>query len=97
MTGPRADQLREHQQRQTDELTVAIRNLLRDHAAKETYPMMGAAVGALAQNLGESIAQVPQGKARKSLRDQSVKLVRHAERTSPQFSKVKTVEVTSKH
>ena len=97
MTGPRADQMREVQQRQTDELTAIIREVLRAHAAKEPWPMLGAATSALAQNLGETIAQVDPGPVRKSLRDDSLKLVRTAERRSEQFSKVKTVAVTGKH
>ena len=97
MTGPRADQMRAEQQRQTDELTAAIRELLRDHAAKEPWPMLGAAVSALAENLGETIGQVDQGPLRKSLRDQAMKTVRRAERGAQPFCNIKPLVVVGKH
>jgi hypothetical protein len=89
--------MRVEQERQTAELTAAIRELLCEHAAKEVWPMLGAAVVALAQNLGETIGQVQQGPGRKSLREQAAKIVRSAERTAPKFGVVKTVVLTGKH
>jgi len=97
MTGPRADQMREEQQRQTDDLTTAIRALLREHAEREPFPMLGAAVSALAQNLGESIGQIERGPARKSLRNAAEKIRARAERQAPKLGHVHTVEVRGKH
>jgi hypothetical protein len=89
--------MRAEQQRQTDELTAAIRDLLRDHAAKEAWPMLGAAASALAENLGETIGQVDKGPLRKSLRDGAMKAARRAERNAKPFGKIKPVAVVGKH
>lgn len=97
MTGPSADQMRAEQQRQTDELTVAVRDMLRNHAEKEPWPMLGAAASALAQNLGETIGQVEAGPTRKALRDASEKVRRKAELQARKFVSVRTVALTGKH
>ena len=92
-----SDQARDEQQRQTDMLTQAIRDLLREHASNEKYPMLGAAVSALAHNLGETIGQVDSGPNRKALRDASEKVRRKAERDAAKFGNIRTVQMTGKH
>lgn len=92
-----SDQMRSEQQRQTDELTAAIRDLLRNHAANESHPMLGAAAAALAYNLGETIGQVDGGPHRKALRDAAEKTRRKAERDAVKFGNVRTVLMVEKH
>ena len=97
MTGPRADQMRAEQQRQTDDLTASIRELLRNHAASEEWPMLGAAVSALAQNLGETIGQIETGPLRKTFRDEAGKIQKHAERTTVKLGVVRVISLVGKH
>lgn len=87
------EQARAEQQRQTGELTQAINDLLRSHAEREIYPMLGAVTSALAHNLGETIGQVDAGNRRKALRDAATKVQRRAERNAVKRGDVQTVHL----
>lgn len=97
MTNQNADFLRQQQERQTNEMTDEIYELMRKHAQKETHPMLGAAIMALATNLGQTIGQVPPGAIRDSIREQAYQAVVDAEKNAPNLGKVRAVTLTAKH